>query len=115
MERGCEHWPPGALRTERFAPKVVAAPAGAFEIELARTGMTVSVPADRSVLEAVEDAGVSVLSSCREGTCGTCETAVLAGEPEHHDSLLTPDEQAAGDTMMICVSRARYGRLVLDL
>jgi ferredoxin len=63
----------------------------------------------------VEEAGVAVLSSCQEGTCGTCETAVLAGEVDHRDSLLTPDEQAANDTMFICVSRAACPRLVLDL
>ena len=56
-----------------------------------------------------------MVSSCRKGTCGTCETPVLEGEVEHRDSVLTPDEQAAGDTMMICVSRAAGPRLVLDL
>jgi ferredoxin len=56
-----------------------------------------------------------VLSSCREGTCGTCETTVLDGVPEHRDSLLTEEEQAAGDTMLICVSRSRTPRLVLEL
>jgi ferredoxin len=57
---------------------------------------------------------VYVLSSCRDGTCGTCETAVLGGVPDHRDSVLTDSEQAANDTMMICVSRARSPRLVLD-
>ena len=60
-------------------------------------------------------AGVQVLSSCTEGICGTCETAVLGGVPDHRDSLLTPAERSAGDTMMICVSRSRSPRLVLDL
>ena len=54
-------------------------------------------------------------TSCREGICGTCETAVLDGEPDHRDSLLTDDERADGDTMMICCSRSRADRLVLDL
>lgn len=53
--------------------------------------------------------------SCREGTCGTCETDVLGGRPDHRDSLLTEDERAAGDTMLICVSRSCEPRLVLDL
>jgi ferredoxin len=109
--------PPEALRVERFAS--VAVPADgtdtAFDVELNRSGRTVSVPAGRSVLASIEAAGVPVLFSCREGTCGTCETQVLDGEPDHRDSLLTPDERAAGDTMMICVSRARGARLVLDL
>ena len=88
---------------------------GAFEVELASTGRTLTVPPDRSILQVVEDAGLNVLSSCQEGTCGTCETTVLAGEVDHRDSLLTPDEQAANDTMFICVSRAACPKLVLDL
>jgi ferredoxin len=55
------------------------------------------------------------LSSCRQGTCGTCETGVLAGEPDHRDSILDDAERAAGDCMFVCVSRARTDRLVLDL
>jgi ferredoxin len=84
-------------------------------VELAQSGMTLDVPPDRSILEVVEAAGVQVLSSCQEGTCGTCETGVLAGEPEHRDSLLTNEERAANDTMMICVSRSCGAKLVLDL
>ncbi|WP_336886035.1 PDR/VanB family oxidoreductase [Streptomyces mexicanus] len=117
VEERCAAWPPGALRTERFAPKEVqdAGEEREFEVELARSGRTVTVPPGTSVLDAVEQAGVQVLSSCREGTCGTCETTVLAGTVQHRDSLLTPAEQAAHDTMMICVSRAACPRLVLDL
>ncbi|MBG0851870.1 oxidoreductase [Streptomyces spinoverrucosus] len=116
VEERCASWPAGALRVERFAPKsAVHATEGEFEVELARSGRTLTVPPGTSVLDAVERAGVQVLSSCREGTCGTCETTVLAGTVDHRDSLLTPDEQAAHDTMMICVSRAACPRLVLDL
>jgi ferredoxin-NADP reductase len=116
-ERCRDRWPAGALHVERFAPKAAGAPvrAGQFEVELSRSGLTLEVPPDRSILSVVEDAGVQVLSSCREGTCGTCETAVLEGEPEHRDSLLTPEEQAANDTMFLCVSRSCGPRLVLDL
>ncbi|HCA88493.1 MAG TPA: oxidoreductase [Streptomyces sp.] len=107
----------GALRTERFHARQPEEPvrAGVFEVVLARSGVTVRVPPDRSVLRAVEEAGVPVLSSCREGTCGTCETDVLEGVPDHRDSLLTAEERAAGDTMMICVSRSCGPRLVLGL
>lgn len=110
-------WPPGVLHVERFAPKEVDEPArsGEFEVELATSGLCLTVPAERSVLEVVEEAGVQVLSSCTEGTCGTCETTVLSGEVDHRDSLLTDAEQAAHDTMFICVSRARSERLVLEL
>lgn len=90
-------------------------PRTTFEINLASSGRTLTVTSERSILETLEEAGVAVLSSCREGTCGTCETAVLEGEPEHRDSLLTEEERAACDTMMICVSRSRSSRLVLDL
>ncbi|EQD82544.1 ferredoxin-NADP reductase [Saccharopolyspora erythraea NRRL 2338] len=113
----CARWPQGCLHVERFTPKTGATegPRQSFEIELARTGTTLTVPEDRSVLEVVEESGVPVLSSCQEGTCGTCETTVLAGVPDHRDSVLTAEEQAANDTMMICVSRSCSARLVLDL
>ncbi|GAA4704994.1 PDR/VanB family oxidoreductase [Phytohabitans rumicis] len=115
VEERCRARPPGTLHVERFAPKRVDAGGTAFEVELALSGRTVTVRPDRSILAALEEAGVAVLSSCREGTCGTCETVVLGGVPDHRDSLLTEDERAAGDTMMICVSRARTPRLVLEL
>jgi ferredoxin-NADP reductase len=110
-------WPPDSVHVERFSPLTgrTAAAESTFEVELTLSGRTVTVPAGTAILEALEDAGVPVLSSCREGTCGTCETAVLSGEPDHRDSLLTEAERAAGDTMMICVSRARTDRLVLEL
>jgi len=73
------------------------------------------VPADRSILEVVQDAGVNALSSCLEGVCGTCETPVVEGTPDHRDSLLSDEEKEAGDYMMICVSRSKSSRLVLDL
>ncbi|WP_033318224.1 PDR/VanB family oxidoreductase [Streptomyces yerevanensis] len=117
VESGCEKWPSGALHVERFAPKkdVTAGPHSTFEVELAQTGKTLLVSEDTSVLEAVADVGVSVMTSCEEGICGTCETTVLSGEIDHRDSVLNDQERAAGDTMMICVSRAKSDRLVLDL
>lgn len=105
------------LVVERFTPREVGEPVlhEAFEVELALTGVTVTVPPDRSVLDVAEEAGALVLSSCREGTCGTCETVVLEGEVDHRDSILTPDEQAANEIMYVCVSRAACPRLVLEL
>lgn len=101
---------------ERFAPRAVSAlPNRPFDIELRRTGATVRVAADESALDAVNRAGANVLSTCREGTCGTCEVRVLAGTPEHRDSVLGLEERLAGDTMMACVSRCIGERLVLDL
>lgn len=117
VEARCSAWPPGSLHVERFAPKPVDAAAAVttFEVVCQRSGITVTVPEDRSILEVVQDAGVAALSSCLEGVCGTCETAVVEGDPDHRDSLLSEDEKAAGEYMMICVSRCRGERLVLDL
>jgi len=110
--------PPGALHLERFTPLLDAAAARSgdgFEVRLERSGLTVHVDEGQTILEAVEAAGVEVSCSCLEGVCGTCETAVLEGTPDHRDSILTDAERAAGDTMMICVSRASSPRLRLDL
>ncbi|WP_394769111.1 PDR/VanB family oxidoreductase [Lacisediminihabitans sp.] len=105
------------LHVERFEAKTLGPPVldEAFEVELVGTGVTVTVPPERSILDLAEEAGAFVLSSCREGTCGTCETVVLEGEVDHRDSILTPDEQAENTVMYICVSRAAGPRLVLDL
>ncbi|MGW4116003.1 PDR/VanB family oxidoreductase [Actinosynnema sp. NPDC004786] len=106
---------PARLHVERFTSRADAGGGASFEVGLARSGRTLLVPEGASILDAVEAAGVAVLSSCREGTCGTCETVVLEGFPDHRDSVLNDDERAAGDVMMICVSRSRGPRLVLDL
>jgi ferredoxin-NADP reductase len=117
VEQRCATWPRRALHVERFSAKPLTAPARAeaFEVVLARSELTLTVPRDRSILDVVDEAGVGVLSSCAEGTCGTCETPVLDGEPDHRDSVLDEDERQAGACMMICVSRSRSPRLVLDL
>ncbi|MET8430453.1 PDR/VanB family oxidoreductase [Nocardia sp. NPDC004860] len=106
-----------SLHVERFSPRQAPAdqPSGEFDVELARSGDVVRVRAGESVLDALEQAGVAVEYSCREGTCGTCEVAVVSGTPDHRDSVLTDDERAAGDVMMTCVSRCLGSRLVLDL
>ena len=117
VEQACAGWPPHSLRTERFTPREVGAAVrdAPFEVELRRSGTTVTVTPDVSVLDALSGVGVEVLSSCRQGTCGTCGTTVLGGRPDHRDSLLDDDERAAGDHMYVCVSRSRTDRLVLDL
>ncbi|MTD55487.1 2Fe-2S iron-sulfur cluster binding domain-containing protein [Amycolatopsis sp. RM579] len=84
------------------------------EVELRRSGRTVIVPAGTTVLEGIREF-CSVLSSCTEGYCGTCEVNVLDGVPDHRDSVLTDDERATNRTMMVCVSRANSSRLVLDI
>ncbi|MFF0816890.1 PDR/VanB family oxidoreductase [Rhodococcus sp. NPDC003318] len=104
------------LRLEHFVPKESAAegPSHEFEVEFAQSGVTATVPADRSILAVAEELGVDILSSCAEGTCGTCETPVLAGTPDHRDSVLTDEERAGCATIMPCVSRALSARLTLD-
>jgi tetrachlorobenzoquinone reductase len=87
----------------------------AFDVILRRSNRTVHVPADKSILEALHEAGVSVSYSCAQGICGTCETTVLSGEPDHRDAFLSDDERESGRTMMICCSRAKSTTLELDL
>lgn len=117
VELYCRNWPMGSLHLERFSarPQEHQKDASAFDVELSKSAKILSVPADQSVLDVLLAAGVEVPYSCTEGTCGTCETAVLAGEPEHRDSLLTEEERAANDVMFVCVSRSRTPRLTLDL
>jgi len=86
-----------------------------FEVICARSNKRLSVPKGTSILAALEAAGLSPLCSCREGICGTCETTVLAGEPDHRDAVLSPAERASNATMMICVSRAQGKELTLDI
>ena len=117
VELHCGDWPAGLLRLEHFAAKAHGAPARdtPFEVELAQTGLSVTVPPSVSILDALGNAGVSVLTSCREGTCGTCEVNVIAGNPDHRDSILDDADRAAGHCMFPCVSRSCTDRLVLDL
>jgi ferredoxin-NADP reductase/DMSO/TMAO reductase YedYZ heme-binding membrane subunit len=101
------------LHTELFAGGGHSGGA-AFDVELRRTGRTIKVPGDRTVLQAVREVIPTVAASCERGICGACRTTVLAGEPDHRDELLSSTERAAG-AMLICVSRAYSERLVLDL
>jgi ferredoxin-NADP reductase len=117
VEQRCAGWPPGSLHLERFAARKTDAPAeeNSFEVVLQRSGKTLRVSPDVSVFETVRAAGVSVLGSCLEGICGTCETEVVDGDVDHRDSVLDDEERAANEVMMICVSRCRGPRLTLAL
>jgi len=117
IESATTAWPAGAVRFERFTAVEQAPPvrSGPFEVELARSGKTITVTPAESVLQAVAQAGSPVLASCSQGVCGTCEVGVLAGVPDHRDSLLSDTERAENDRMFVCVSRAVTERLVLDL
>ncbi|MGW6619579.1 alpha/beta fold hydrolase [Nocardia sp. NPDC055002] len=100
---------------ERFTARVASDSVNAaFEVELARSRRILPVAADESILSALLAAGVDVPYYCTEGICGTCETRVLAGDVDHRDSILTPQEQATCATMMICVSRSQTPRMTED-
>nr|WP_281380639.1 2Fe-2S iron-sulfur cluster-binding protein [Chelatococcus caeni] len=106
---------PERLHFERFTAGEPAADDGPTTVDLARSGRTVAVRAEETILDAVIAAGVDAPSECRAGTCGTCAVKVIAGTPDHRDSVLTPDERDRAGLMCICVSRAATERLVLDL
>lgn len=112
-----QHWPSRNVHFERFVPlEFDDSHDSTFEVELAKSGKVLEVPADKSILSVLTGHGVRVLSSCTEGTCGTCEVQVLGGDPiEHRDAVLTDSECASGEMMMVCVSRCKGARLVLDL
>ena len=114
---GCLTRPQGHVHFEWFSAPAsdVTQASTAFFIELLRQGKRLEVPADRSILDVLEDYGVILPSVCKEGVCGTCECGVIKGDIDHRDQVLTPDERADGKTMMVCVSRAYSATLVLDL
>ena len=103
------------VHVEYFQAKETPAIEGGFEVRLARSKRTISVEAGKTILDALLDAGVAANYSCAEGVCGTCETRVLEGTPDHRDQFLSKEEQAANDTIMICCSGSRSRTLVLDL
>ena len=109
------HLPQDRVHTESFAPSQAAATVGGFVLQLARSGLELPVPSGRSILDVLLDAGIDVPCSCMEGVCGTCETTVLDGVPDHRDAVLSQAEKAANKTMMVCCSGSRSSRLVLDL
>ncbi|MGG5817729.1 PDR/VanB family oxidoreductase [Falsiroseomonas sp. HW251] len=117
VEAAAARWPEGSVRFEWFQPKSrpEGEQDGGFDVVCARSGQTVRVDADTSVLAALRDAGLDLVSSCEQGVCGTCECRVLEGEVDHRDSILSASERAANDVMMACVSRAKGARLVLDI
>jgi len=117
VEQHCAPWPTGALHVERFRPAdgALDGPSSAFDVVLSSSGERVTVAADESIVDALDRVGVFVPTSCREGTCGTCETGVLEGVPDHRDSVLSAEEREENELMMLCCSRSRTPEIVLDL
>lgn len=111
------HLPPDQCHVEHFAPAAPEGelPGGSFVVELGRSGSCFVVPPDRSILDILLAEGLDIPHSCRNGVCGNCETRVLQGTPQHRDVVLSPQEKASGQTLMVCCSRAEGERLVLDL
>lgn len=107
-------WPENHIHSEQFLSPGIGEP---FKVQLAKSKIEVNVPAEMSMLEAIESAGVEADYLCRGGVCGRCEVNVLESDGAllHHDHFLTDAEKASGKKIMLCVSRARCDRLVLDL
>jgi ferredoxin-NADP reductase len=108
-------WPDEAIHFEYFQNDKIIDASSAFDIELARSAMTLHVPSGKTILEVMREAGLTVPSSCEQGACGTCLTTVMEGEVDHQDVYLNKTEKASNTCMMTCVSRAKSGRLVLDI
>lgn len=117
VEDATAGWPEGSVRFEWFAPRSRPADesSGSFEIVCQASGITLTVPQDKTVLATLHDAGIEVPCSCEQGICGTCEVRVLGGEVDHRDSIQSQSERAANQSMMVCVSRARSPQLLLDI
>ena len=117
VDAATSDWPKDSVRFEWFVPRnrPQDEAGGGFEVVCQASGATVMVPPDKSILDALFEAGIDVPCSCEQGICGTCETRIISGEADHRDSILSDSERAANQTMMICVSRACGSRLVLDI
>jgi ferredoxin-NADP reductase len=107
-------WHSDHIHYELFVEAAAEAGDSAFEVELAQLGMRLQVAADKTILEAMIDAGLDPMFDCKRGECGVCAMPVLAGAIDHRDNCLTSSERAAGNVIQICISRATGSCLVLD-
>ena len=110
-----QDWPEASIHFEYFKNDKVIDNSSAFEVELARSAMTLQIPSGKTILEVMRDNGLTVPSSCEQGACGTCLTTVMEGEVDHQDVYLNDSEKRSNTCMMTCVSRAKSSRLVLDI
>ncbi len=108
-------WPPERVHFELFAAVVPQAGDHAFELVLAQSGQTLHVPADKSILDVLIDAGCDPMFDCKRGECGVCAVEVIEGELDHRDYVLSEREKSAGNVIQTCISRCKGQRLVLDL
>ncbi|WP_238366855.1 PDR/VanB family oxidoreductase [Mesobacterium pallidum] len=107
--------PKGHVHLEYFTADTQIATEGGFVVELAKSGKSFEIKEGDRILDVLLDNGVDVPFACSEGTCGTCETRVIEGTPDHRDFFLTDDERASGEMMMVCCSGCKSDKLVLDL
>jgi ferredoxin-NADP reductase len=115
FEAATKDWPSEQVHVEYFTAKEAPSLEGGFVVELARSGKEFVVQPGESILGVLRDAGLDVPYSCEEGICGSCETTVISGIPDHRDSVLTDKERAANKTMMICCGGSKSERLILDI
>ena len=114
-EQACRSRPASHVHLERFSAAVAPASEGGFVVQLARSGKSIRVEPGHTILEVLRGQGVNIQASCQQGICGSCETRVLAGRPDHRDSLLSQDEKNTNQVMMVCCSGSLDPLLVLDL
>ncbi|WJR76858.1 PDR/VanB family oxidoreductase [Bradyrhizobium sp. NP1] len=115
FETATAHLPREQVHVEYFTAAEPPATAGGFKVVLAKSGREIDVPPGKTILDALNDAGIVTPYSCAEGVCGTCETFVLEGIPDHRDRILTEAEKTSNKKMMICCSGSKSERLVLNL
>lgn len=115
FEKATKDLPREQVHVEYFSSREEAATGGGYVVELRKSGREFAIPEGRTILDVLLEGGVDIMYSCQEGVCGACETAVVSGEPDHRDNILTEAERAASKTMMICCSGSKSPRLVLDL
>lgn len=115
FESATQALPDDCVHVEYFAAKEAADTSGGFMVELARSGASYYVPAGKTILDVLIDEGYQPLYSCQEGICGTCEVPVLDGEPDHRDLVLSAQQRAANNSIMVCCSGCKSAKLVLDI
>jgi ferredoxin-NADP reductase len=122
--KATEHWPSGTVHFELFSSQPSAKEQAedegrtddAFEIELAQSGTTLTVPADKTILDVLIENGIEMVYVCEEGWCGACVVDMLGGEADHRDEVMSASEQAENKKIQTCISRAKPGeKLILDL
>lgn len=109
------HWPDAHIHFELFASAAPQAGDQPFEVELRQSGRVLTIPADKTIVDVMEEEGCDPMFDCKRGECGVCQATVLEGEPDHRDYYLSDTEKASGKIIQICISRAKSARLVLDL